>query len=112
MPVHDWSRVDANLFHDFHQAWAMAIRNALNAGLLPPGYSALVEQHAAGLVPDVLAVQRRTSRGPMTEPSGGVLTAEPPKTQDRRPRRPRQSSGDSPPTRRGGLHHRGRVSWQ
>ena len=81
MPVHDWSRVDANLFHDFHQAWAMAIRNALNAGLLPPGYSALVEQHAAGLVTDVLAVQRRTSRGHMMEPSGGVLTAEPPKTQ-------------------------------
>jgi hypothetical protein len=47
MPVHDWSRVDANLFHDFHQAWTMSIRNALNSGLLPAGYSALVEQHAA-----------------------------------------------------------------
>lgn len=80
MPVHDWSRVDANLFHDFHQAWTMAIRNALNAGLLPAGYSALVEQHAAGLVPDVLAVQRRPSRGSSPEPSGGLLTAEPPKT--------------------------------
>lgn len=48
MPAHDWSRVAANLFHDFHQAWAMASRSALNAGLLPPGYSARVEQHAAG----------------------------------------------------------------
>jgi hypothetical protein len=47
MPIHDWSRVDANLFHDFHQTWTIAIRNALNAGLLPRGYSALVEQHAA-----------------------------------------------------------------
>jgi hypothetical protein len=80
MPVHDWSRVDANLFHDFHQAWTMSIRNALNAGLLPAGYSALVEQHAAGLVPDVLAVQRHPPRGNPPEPSGGLLTAEPPKT--------------------------------
>jgi hypothetical protein len=58
----------------------MAVRNALNAGLLPPGYSALVEQHAAGLVPDVLAVQRRVPRGPRPEPTGGVLAAEPPPT--------------------------------
>ncbi len=55
MPVHDWARVDANLFHDFHQRWTIAIRNALNGGLLPKGYSALVEQHAGGLVPDVIA---------------------------------------------------------
>ena len=79
MPVRDWSRVDANLFHDFHQAWTMAIRNALNAGLLPAGYSALVERHAAGLVPDVLAVERRGSSG-RPEPTGGLLTAEPPRT--------------------------------
>lgn len=79
MPVHDWARVDANLFHDFHQAWTVAIRVALNSGLLPPGYSALVEQHAAGLVPDVLAVQRRRPGGP--EPTGGTLTADPPQTQ-------------------------------
>ena len=46
MPVHDWSRVDADLFHDFHQAWSIGIRNALNGGLLPKGYSALVGQHA------------------------------------------------------------------
>jgi hypothetical protein len=24
VPVHDWSRVDANLFHDFRQAWTHA----------------------------------------------------------------------------------------
>lgn len=56
MPIHDWSRVDANLFHHFHQRWTVAIADALNTGVLPPGFSALVEQHAAGLVPDVLAV--------------------------------------------------------
>ena len=59
MPIHDWSRVDANLFHDFHQTWTIGIRNVLNGGLLPEGYSALVEQHAAGVVPDVIALQRK-----------------------------------------------------
>jgi hypothetical protein len=44
MPIHDWTRVRANRFHDFHQSWTIAIRNALNAGRLPPGYFALVEQ--------------------------------------------------------------------
>jgi hypothetical protein len=79
MPVHDWSKVDANLFHDFHQTWSINIRNALNGGLLPPGFSALVEQHAGGLVPDVLALERR-SRLPGDEPAGGLLTATPPNT--------------------------------
>src|SRR5437763_6393481 len=53
MPIHDWTGVDTNLFHDFHQTWTINIRNALNGGLLPKGYSALVEQRAAGVVPDV-----------------------------------------------------------
>jgi hypothetical protein len=26
MPVHDWTRVDAGVFHDFHQRWIGAIR--------------------------------------------------------------------------------------
>lgn len=78
MPIHDWSRVDANLFHDFHQAWTIGIRNALNAGMLPKGYSALVEQHAGGLVPDVIALQRRSRPNPPT--GGAVVTAVPPRT--------------------------------
>jgi hypothetical protein len=80
MPVHDWGRVDANVFHHFHQRWTIAICDALNAGLLPSGYSALVEQHAGGLVPDVLALQRRLESSRRTEPAGGTLTATPPKT--------------------------------
>ena len=35
MPIHDWTRVDAGLFHDFHQSWTVALRNALNEGILP-----------------------------------------------------------------------------
>jgi hypothetical protein len=81
MPIHDWSRIDANLFHDFHQTWTIAIRNALNGGLLPKGYSALVEQHAAGVVPDVLALQRRSKPNlPAGAAGGAVVTATPPKT--------------------------------
>ncbi|HEX5442527.1 MAG TPA: DUF4058 family protein [Pirellulales bacterium] len=81
MPIHDWTRVDANLFHHFHQAWTMAICNALNAGLLPKGYSALVEQHAAGVVLDVLAVERNRRWSSLPEGRGGAaVTAEPPQT--------------------------------
>jgi hypothetical protein len=81
MPVHDWTRVDANLFHDFHQTWTINLRNALNSGLLPKGYSALVEQHAGGVVPDVVSVQGRKRPSRPVEPVGGsVITASPPKT--------------------------------
>ena len=80
MPVHDWARVDANVFHHFHQRWTIAICDALNAGLLPSGYSALVEQHAGGLVPDVLALERRFRPSGFAEHSGGIVTATPPKT--------------------------------
>ena len=76
MPIHDWTKVDANLFHHFHQRWTISVCDTLNQGLLPTGYSALVEQHAAGVVPDVLALQRRMR--PKPRPSGGgVVTAEP-----------------------------------
>jgi hypothetical protein len=57
MPIHDWTRVDAGLFHDFHQSWTVALRNALNAGCLPKGYFALVEQRIQGPIPDVLTLQ-------------------------------------------------------
>ncbi len=63
MPMHDWKRVPGTIYHHFHQQWTIVICNTLNAGLLPPGYSALVEQYSSGLYPDVLAVQRR-DRGP------------------------------------------------
>ncbi len=76
MPVHDWSKVDANLFHHFHQSWAMEIHHALNA-ILPDGYSALVEQHSPVFVPDVLTVERRTKR---TRPRGGTATLPRPQT--------------------------------
>jgi Protein of unknown function (DUF4058) len=56
MPVHDWTRVESGLFHDFHQRWMVALSNALNTGGLPPDYFALVEQNIRGPIPDVLAL--------------------------------------------------------
>ncbi len=54
MPIHDWTRVDAGIFHDFHTVWIGYLRTALNEGLLPEGYYALAEQHARdGLKTDV-----------------------------------------------------------
>jgi hypothetical protein len=41
MPVHDWTRVDAGIFHDFHHAWIEDLKRALNRGLLPPDHYAL-----------------------------------------------------------------------
>jgi hypothetical protein len=57
MPVHDWSRVDAGIFHAFHLAWLGVLQQALNSGLLPSGYYALAEQIAGSLGPDVLTLQ-------------------------------------------------------
>lgn len=80
MPVHDWSHVDANLFHHFHQRWTIAICDALNAGLLPKGFSALVDQRAGGLARDVLTLERQSRSGHPVEPAGGVVIDVPPKT--------------------------------
>jgi hypothetical protein len=79
MPVHDWTRVDAGPFHDFHQGWTVALRTALNAGVLPPDYFALVEQHIQDPVPDVLT--KHLSPGPAEPGNGrsalGLATAPP-----------------------------------
>ncbi len=75
MPIHDWSTVDPNLFHHFHQAWSLAICNALNGGLLPDGFSALVEQHAPALVPDVLALEDDRDNAASSYGGGAVVTA-------------------------------------
>ena len=60
MPIHDWTRVDAGIFHDFHLEWISAIKRRLNSGLLPEGYYALAEQIAGKRLPDVLALERQS----------------------------------------------------
>jgi hypothetical protein len=69
--MHDWSRVEPTIYHHFHQRWAAAIADVLNAGLLPPGLSALIEQYTGGVSPDVLTVERRSPPRPR---QAGVAT--------------------------------------
>ena len=59
MPLHDWTRVDAYVYHDFHTGWLVAIRRVLNDGVLPPGYYARAEQTLRTMGPDVLTLQSR-----------------------------------------------------
>jgi hypothetical protein len=56
MPIHDWTRVTAGTWHDFHHARIAEIRNALNGGRLPASYYAQAEQIAGPLGPDVLTL--------------------------------------------------------
>ncbi|HEX5446500.1 MAG TPA: hypothetical protein VFW87_21965, partial [Pirellulales bacterium] len=59
MPIHDWKRVPAGLFHHFHQDWTIELARALNRGRLPKGVAALVEQRSGPREADVLAIERR-----------------------------------------------------
>src|SRR5438874_2456069 len=68
MPLHDWKRVTAGTFHDFHLAWIAELRRALNGGLLPQGYYALAEQVAGDIIPDVLTLQLAGSAPEAAEP--------------------------------------------
>jgi len=81
MPVHDWTRVDAGLFHDFLQSWTVRLRDALNAGVLPPDHFALVEQKIPDKEPDVLALRLSVDADEFDTEGGGLAVAtSPPRT--------------------------------
>jgi hypothetical protein len=77
MPIHDWTKVDAGLFHAFHQRWIASLSDALNGGVLPKDYFALTEQRMPGPIPDVVTLRLPKSKSPGEEGTGGtaVLTA-------------------------------------
>jgi hypothetical protein len=77
MPIHDWTKVPAGLFHDFHQSWSIRIKDALNAGRLPKGVAAFVEQRSGPFEADVLAVERRTRPQPNSLNGGGAVRQQP-----------------------------------
>jgi hypothetical protein len=60
--VHEWSRVGAGTFHDFHSAWITHLKEALNGGLLPEGYYALSERHAGRSIAGILTLQGAGAR--------------------------------------------------
>jgi hypothetical protein len=81
MPIHDWKRVPAGIFHGFHQHWTVELELALNRGIVPAPYYAFIEQASSGRFPDVLAFE---AKGPMSvangngsslsQSNGGLLT--------------------------------------
>jgi hypothetical protein len=56
MPVHDWTKVDAGLFHAFHQQWVCALCDRFNIGVLPSEYFALVEQTRRPPIHDMIGL--------------------------------------------------------
>jgi hypothetical protein len=81
MPTHDWTRVDAGLFHAFHQGWTVHLCDALNEGPLQPEYFALVEQSIRGPIPDVLTLRLSAESDGADGPLPGVaVAAAPPRT--------------------------------
>src|SRR5436305_15329185 len=74
MPVHDWTQVDAGIFHAFHHSWIEELARALNRGLLPADYFALPEQNISRAIPDVLTLELGTVKEPPSA-CGGIAVA-------------------------------------
>jgi hypothetical protein len=74
MPIHDWTRLEAGVFHHFHQRWIQDIAAALNRGLLLPDCMALCEQVAGRPISDVVTLRSSRSGGG----GGGVAVASAP----------------------------------
>jgi hypothetical protein len=88
MPIHDWSRVDAGIVHDFHHAWIEKVKELLNDGILPSDHYALAEQQTSHFGPDVLTLQSRLRQDEdqdngcpigqgSSSASGGIVLAKP-----------------------------------
>jgi hypothetical protein len=94
MPIHDWTRVDAGLFHAFHQRWISALCDALNGGGLPPDYFALPEQSIRGPIPDVLTLELApSSQSENGSDVGLAVAAAPPQTRLTRRSEPKAYAG-------------------
>lgn len=51
MPIHDWTRVEAGIFHAFHHSWIEEIQRGLNGGVLPDTCYAMIEQSSMSAGP-------------------------------------------------------------
>lgn len=79
MPMHDWSQVQAGIYHNFHYRWIAAIMDRLNAGLLPKGMIAMAEQIIGGPEPDVVTLQQNDIRFPSPVGGSTMLAEAPPR---------------------------------
>src|SRR5262245_39245253 len=76
MPIHDWTRVHAGTFHDFHTTWMAHLKEALNRGVLPGGYSAMIEKVVTRMQTDVLTLRASADRPPVVSGGTGLAVAE------------------------------------
>jgi len=75
MPMHDWTRVKAGTYHNFHVLWMSSITNRLNAGLLPSGFFAMTEQIIGRPETDVVTLQSGSRPKPSKDRGNGVAVA-------------------------------------
>lgn len=80
MPIHDWSRVEAAIFHDFRHGWIGEISRALNRGAAPSDHYALIEPFAAGLGPEILTLPVPAPDGDGESSRGDLLARHGPPT--------------------------------
>jgi hypothetical protein len=80
MPIHDWAHVRANRFHHFHQTWTSLIATALNRGLLPRRYFAMLSlpinangQGSVSVEVDEKLYARKANRVTVRDPDGEVV---------------------------------------
>src|SRR5262249_7881811 len=56
MPIRDWTRGGARIFHAFHLSWSCPISAPFNPRVLPSGYYSLVEERRVAFgfeLPDI-----------------------------------------------------------
>ncbi|QEH33864.1 hypothetical protein OJF2_23950 [Aquisphaera giovannonii] len=78
MPIHDWTLVDARLFHTFHQHWITRLCDALNDDRLPPEFFALSEQSIVRPIPDALTLGMHAEPEGPERPSAAMAVASAP----------------------------------
>ncbi|MEM7807942.1 MAG: DUF4058 family protein, partial [Planctomycetota bacterium] len=74
MPIHDWTRVDAGAWHDFHVGWIALLRTRFNDGLLPDGYYAMAEKRFELGEGDVITLEEASHEimGDVDDGDGGT----------------------------------------
>lgn len=75
MPIHDWTRVKAGTYHNFHVLWMSNITNRLNAGLLPDGFFAMAEQIIGRPEADMVTLQTGGRPQAPADRNGGLAVA-------------------------------------
>lgn len=73
--MHDWTKVEARVFHAFHHQWISEISRALNRGLLPGEFYALPEQTRFTAETDAEFYRRKKSSVVVRHVSGDRIVA-------------------------------------